>query len=135
MVFVLCCSDLFLCVFHCSSLEFCKQILNLFVVSVQFMISFYVSQLTLRNCIEECKFPPEPDAICRYQQCHGHSKIQIYFTDPDFKVNFWFKRVWEIKFHVYMFSPTFRLKGYLEHTILSYLLLSCAVFSSCLFYF
>ncbi|XP_064923759.1 E3 ubiquitin-protein ligase TTC3 isoform X1 [Columba livia] len=42
-------------------------------------------QLTLRNCIEECKFPPEPDAICRYQQCHGHSKIQIYFTDPDFK--------------------------------------------------
>ncbi|KAM9300003.1 E3 ubiquitin-protein ligase TTC3 isoform 3-T3 [Morus bassanus] len=42
-------------------------------------------QLILKNCIEECKFPPEPDAICRYQQCHGHSKIQIYFTDPDFK--------------------------------------------------
>ncbi|XP_072702580.1 E3 ubiquitin-protein ligase TTC3 isoform X3 [Ciconia boyciana] len=42
-------------------------------------------QLILKNCIEECKFPPEPDAICRYQQCYGHSKIQIYFTDPDFK--------------------------------------------------
>ncbi|POI35088.1 hypothetical protein CIB84_001160 [Bambusicola thoracicus] len=42
-------------------------------------------QLFLKNCIEECKFPPEPDAICRYQQCHGHSKIQIFFTDPDFK--------------------------------------------------
>ncbi|KAM6139822.1 E3 ubiquitin-protein ligase TTC3 isoform 1-T1 [Pterocles gutturalis] len=42
-------------------------------------------QLILKNCIEECKFPPEPDAVCRYQQCHGHSKIQIYFTDPDFK--------------------------------------------------
>ncbi|KFO88570.1 E3 ubiquitin-protein ligase TTC3, partial [Buceros rhinoceros silvestris] len=42
-------------------------------------------QLSLKNCIEECKFPPEPDAVCRYQQCHGHSKIQIYFTDPDFK--------------------------------------------------
>ncbi|XP_061857095.1 E3 ubiquitin-protein ligase TTC3 isoform X3 [Colius striatus] len=42
-------------------------------------------QLLLRNCIEECKFPPEPDAICRYHQCHGHSKIQIFFTDPDFK--------------------------------------------------
>lgn len=42
-------------------------------------------QLILKNYIEECKFPPEPDAICRYQQCHGHSKIQIYFTDPDFK--------------------------------------------------
>ncbi|NXN72341.1 TTC3 ligase, partial [Himantopus himantopus] len=42
-------------------------------------------QLILKNCIEECKFPPEPDAICRYRQCHGHSKIQIFFTDPDFK--------------------------------------------------
>ncbi|KAM6382779.1 E3 ubiquitin-protein ligase TTC3 isoform 7-T8 [Alca torda] len=42
-------------------------------------------QLILKNCIEECKFPPEPDAICRYQQCRGHSKIQIFFTDPDFK--------------------------------------------------
>ncbi|XP_056366168.1 E3 ubiquitin-protein ligase TTC3 isoform X2 [Oenanthe melanoleuca] len=42
-------------------------------------------QIALRNCIEECKFPPEPDAVCRYQQCHGYSKIQIYFTDPDFK--------------------------------------------------
>ncbi|KAM7066771.1 E3 ubiquitin-protein ligase TTC3 isoform 1-T1 [Acridotheres tristis] len=42
-------------------------------------------QMALRNCIEECKFPPEPDAVCRYQQCHGYSKIQIYFTDPDFK--------------------------------------------------
>ncbi|XP_033915944.1 E3 ubiquitin-protein ligase TTC3 isoform X2 [Melopsittacus undulatus] len=42
-------------------------------------------QLTLKNCIEECKFPPKPDAICRYQQCHGHCKIQIFFTDPDFK--------------------------------------------------
>ncbi|XP_043363393.1 E3 ubiquitin-protein ligase TTC3 isoform X7 [Dermochelys coriacea] len=42
-------------------------------------------QLILENLIEECKFPPEPDAVCSYQQCHGHSKIQIYFTDPDFK--------------------------------------------------
>ncbi|XP_065597809.1 E3 ubiquitin-protein ligase TTC3 isoform X2 [Cyrtonyx montezumae] len=42
-------------------------------------------QLLLKNCIEECKFPPEPDAVCRYQRCHGYSKIQIYFTDPDFK--------------------------------------------------
>ncbi|NXL92872.1 TTC3 ligase, partial [Alectura lathami] len=42
-------------------------------------------QLILKNCIEECKFPPEPDAVCRYQQCRGHSKIQIFFTDPDFK--------------------------------------------------
>ncbi|XP_074670451.1 E3 ubiquitin-protein ligase TTC3 isoform X3 [Strix aluco] len=42
-------------------------------------------QLILKNCIEECKFPPQPDAICRYQQCYGYSKVQIFFTDPDFK--------------------------------------------------
>ncbi|XP_075767908.1 E3 ubiquitin-protein ligase TTC3 isoform X1 [Pelodiscus sinensis] len=42
-------------------------------------------QLMLENFIGECKFPPEPDAVCSYQQFHGHSKIQIYFTDPDFK--------------------------------------------------
>ncbi|XP_028902372.1 E3 ubiquitin-protein ligase TTC3 isoform X1 [Ornithorhynchus anatinus] len=42
-------------------------------------------QSMLENYIEECKFPPEPDAVCSYQNCHGHSKIQIYLTDPDFK--------------------------------------------------
>ncbi|XP_063249276.1 E3 ubiquitin-protein ligase TTC3 isoform X5 [Prinia subflava] len=42
-------------------------------------------QMALRNYIEECIFPPEPDAVCRYHLCHGYSKIQIYFTDPDFK--------------------------------------------------
>ncbi|XP_019379597.1 PREDICTED: E3 ubiquitin-protein ligase TTC3 isoform X4 [Gavialis gangeticus] len=42
-------------------------------------------QLMLKDYIEECKFPPAPDAVCRYQECSGHSKIQIYFTDPDFK--------------------------------------------------
>ncbi|XP_071031002.1 E3 ubiquitin-protein ligase TTC3 [Oncorhynchus clarkii lewisi] len=39
----------------------------------------------LEESIEMCKFPPKPDAICRHQNCHGHSKIEIYFTDPDFK--------------------------------------------------
>uniref|UniRef100_A0A8C7SHB5 RING-type E3 ubiquitin transferase n=1 Tax=Oncorhynchus mykiss TaxID=8022 RepID=A0A8C7SHB5_ONCMY len=38
-----------------------------------------------KESIEMCKFPPKPDAICRHQNCHGHSKIEIYFTDPDFK--------------------------------------------------
>ncbi|XP_039911217.1 E3 ubiquitin-protein ligase TTC3 [Hirundo rustica] len=42
-------------------------------------------QVALKNYLEKCRFPPEPDAVCRYQQCHGYSKIQIYFTDPDFK--------------------------------------------------
>ncbi|KAF7251068.1 E3 ubiquitin-protein ligase TTC3, partial [Varanus komodoensis] len=41
-------------------------------------------QVILEDCIEECKFPPNPDAICRYQQCQAH-KIKIYFSDPDFK--------------------------------------------------
>ncbi|KAG8136523.1 hypothetical protein E2320_005099 [Naja naja] len=41
-------------------------------------------QVILEDCITECKFPPKPDALCRYQQCQAH-KIQIYFNDPDFK--------------------------------------------------
>ncbi|KAL0994489.1 hypothetical protein UPYG_G00122920 [Umbra pygmaea] len=39
----------------------------------------------LEECIERCTFPPKPDAVCRHPNCHGHSKIEIYFTDPDFK--------------------------------------------------
>ncbi|XP_036379577.1 E3 ubiquitin-protein ligase TTC3 isoform X1 [Megalops cyprinoides] len=39
----------------------------------------------LEKNIEMCKFPPKPDALCRNQKCQGHSKIEIYFTDPDFK--------------------------------------------------
>ncbi|XP_051840818.1 E3 ubiquitin-protein ligase TTC3 isoform X3 [Antechinus flavipes] len=42
-------------------------------------------QLILENHIEECKFPPDPDAVCCYQKCNGYSKIQIYLNDPDFK--------------------------------------------------
>ncbi|XP_044140323.1 E3 ubiquitin-protein ligase TTC3-like isoform X1 [Bufo gargarizans] len=42
-------------------------------------------QVLLNNCIEECKFPPKPDAICRYEQCLSLPKAQIYFSDPDFK--------------------------------------------------
>ncbi|XP_056653054.1 E3 ubiquitin-protein ligase TTC3 isoform X3 [Monodelphis domestica] len=42
-------------------------------------------QLILENHIEECKFPPNPDAVCCYQKCNGYSKIQIYLSDPDFK--------------------------------------------------
>ncbi|KFQ18391.1 E3 ubiquitin-protein ligase TTC3, partial [Merops nubicus] len=59
-------------------------------------------QLMLKNCIEECKFPPEPDAICRYQQCHGQSKIQIFFTDPDFKgfIRFTCCQQCRVEFHI-----------------------------------
>ncbi|XP_053772952.1 E3 ubiquitin-protein ligase TTC3 isoform X2 [Desmodus rotundus] len=39
----------------------------------------------LEKFIEECRFPPVPDAVCSYQNCRGSSKIQIYITDPDFK--------------------------------------------------
>nr|XP_045005791.1 E3 ubiquitin-protein ligase TTC3 isoform X3 [Jaculus jaculus] len=42
-------------------------------------------QVLLEKFVEECKFPPVPDAICCYQKCRGYSKIQIYITDPDFK--------------------------------------------------
>lgn len=39
----------------------------------------------LEKFIEECRFPPVPDAVCSYQNCCGASKVQIYITDPDFK--------------------------------------------------
>ncbi|KAG8590994.1 hypothetical protein GDO81_007005 [Engystomops pustulosus] len=42
-------------------------------------------QVLLNNYIEECKFPPKPDAVCRYEQCLSLPKAQIYFSDPDFK--------------------------------------------------
>ncbi|XP_073473302.1 E3 ubiquitin-protein ligase TTC3 isoform X2 [Aquarana catesbeiana] len=42
-------------------------------------------EILLDTCIEECKFPPKPNAVCRFEQCLGLPKIQIYFTDPDFK--------------------------------------------------
>ncbi|KAM9697415.1 E3 ubiquitin-protein ligase TTC3 isoform 2-T2 [Dama dama] len=42
-------------------------------------------KMLLEKFVEECRFPPVPDAICCYQKCHGYSKIQIYITDPDFK--------------------------------------------------
>lgn len=44
-------------------------------------------QNILEEAIELCRFPPMPDAICRHEKCHGHLKAEIYFTDPDFKVN------------------------------------------------
>ncbi|XP_066477268.1 E3 ubiquitin-protein ligase TTC3 isoform X2 [Tiliqua scincoides] len=38
----------------------------------------------LEDRITECKFYPNPDAVCRYQQCQAR-KMEIYFSDPDFK--------------------------------------------------
>uniref|UniRef100_A0A8C5G3G8 RING-type E3 ubiquitin transferase n=1 Tax=Gouania willdenowi TaxID=441366 RepID=A0A8C5G3G8_GOUWI len=35
--------------------------------------------------IETCRFPPPPDAICRFETCLNPLKTLIYFTDPDFK--------------------------------------------------
>ncbi|XP_052014937.1 E3 ubiquitin-protein ligase TTC3 isoform X5 [Apodemus sylvaticus] len=42
-------------------------------------------KMMLEKFVEECKFPPVPDAVCCYKKCRGYSKIQIYLTDPDFK--------------------------------------------------
>ncbi|XP_031216475.1 E3 ubiquitin-protein ligase TTC3 [Mastomys coucha] len=42
-------------------------------------------KMMLEKFVEECRFPPVPDAVCCYQKCRGYSKIQIYLTDPDFK--------------------------------------------------
>lgn len=51
-----------------------------------FILEFVCLQDMLEDHINECKFPPSPDAICRYQQCQAR-KMEIYFSDPDFKVN------------------------------------------------
>ncbi|XP_058483305.1 E3 ubiquitin-protein ligase TTC3 [Solea solea] len=39
----------------------------------------------LENAIELCKFPPVPDAVCRFEKGHSSLKAEIYITDPDFK--------------------------------------------------
>ncbi|XP_020496201.2 E3 ubiquitin-protein ligase TTC3 [Labrus bergylta] len=39
----------------------------------------------LENNLELCRFPPAPDAVCRLVKCLGHSKTEIYITDPNFK--------------------------------------------------
>ncbi|KAM6970068.1 E3 ubiquitin-protein ligase TTC3 [Aplochiton taeniatus] len=44
----------------------------------------YLKEL-LQKAIEVCRFHPKPDATCCHENCHGHSKVEIYFTDPDFK--------------------------------------------------
>ncbi|KAM9332192.1 E3 ubiquitin-protein ligase TTC3 isoform 1-T1 [Pholidichthys leucotaenia] len=40
---------------------------------------------SLESCIELCKFPSPPDAVCRLEKCSCSLKAEIYFTDPDFK--------------------------------------------------
>ncbi|XP_024921263.1 E3 ubiquitin-protein ligase TTC3 isoform X2 [Cynoglossus semilaevis] len=39
----------------------------------------------LESFIELCRFPPVPDAVCRFEKCNTSSKVEIYLTDPDFK--------------------------------------------------
>uniref|UniRef100_A0A1A7Z5N6 RING-type E3 ubiquitin transferase n=1 Tax=Iconisemion striatum TaxID=60296 RepID=A0A1A7Z5N6_9TELE len=39
----------------------------------------------LECCIELCRFPPAPDAVCRLDSCLCPLKPEIYLTDPDFK--------------------------------------------------
>ncbi|XP_069492191.1 E3 ubiquitin-protein ligase TTC3 [Ambystoma mexicanum] len=59
-------------------------------------------QMLLEKCIDECKFPPKPDAICRYPQCHGRNKKQIYFTDPDFEgfIRVFCCHLCKVEFHI-----------------------------------
>lgn len=46
----------------------------------------FCSQDVLESCIETCKFPAPPIAICRLHQSVDHQKAEIYYTDRDFKV-------------------------------------------------
>ena len=45
-------------------------------------------QKTLADLLSECRNPPEPAAVCRYEQCEENA--QIYPTDPEFRVQFKF---------------------------------------------
>lgn len=56
-------------------------------ISTHFFFCILFLKEVLESAIDICKFPPIPDAICRFEKCHGHVKAEIYFTDPDFKVN------------------------------------------------
>ncbi|XP_006814782.2 E3 ubiquitin-protein ligase TTC3-like [Saccoglossus kowalevskii] len=38
-----------------------------------------------KSLILLCKAPPPPDTVCRYEHCTGFYKVQIYYSDPDFK--------------------------------------------------
>ncbi|XP_063812625.1 E3 ubiquitin-protein ligase TTC3 isoform X2 [Pseudophryne corroboree] len=59
-------------------------------------------QVILDNCIEECKFPPKPNAVCRYENCLSLPKTQIYFSDPDFKgfIRMMCCRYCRVEFHI-----------------------------------
>ncbi|XP_069058643.1 E3 ubiquitin-protein ligase TTC3-like [Pleurodeles waltl] len=59
-------------------------------------------QMLLEKCIEECKFPPKPDAICHYPLCTGGNNKQIYFTDPDFEgfIRLFCCHLCKVEFHI-----------------------------------
>lgn len=64
-----------------------KQTISLHILLYLAYLVFFSFQDILESAIESCKFPPSPDAVCRLEKCHSHLKAEIYFTDPDFKVN------------------------------------------------
>ncbi|XP_041437100.1 E3 ubiquitin-protein ligase TTC3 [Xenopus laevis] len=83
-------------------------------------------QSLLESRIEECKFPPKPDAICRYKQCLSLPKSQIYFTDPDFKG---FIRVMcclscTVEFHVFCWKKL-KANNYSDKADRDFLTISC----------
>ena len=43
-------------------------------------------QVALKGLLDMCTYPPPPDVVCRYENCKGYYKVQIYFSDPDFQV-------------------------------------------------
>lgn len=60
--------------------------LNLYYKKKVLIWTLSVLKEHLEKFIEVCKFPPKADAMCRHQHCLAHT-IQIYFSDPDFKVS------------------------------------------------
>ena len=60
-------------------------------IIITIMIFYIVSlrivrlQATFENYISLCKYPPNPDAVCKFENCVRHTP-NIYLCDPDFKV-------------------------------------------------
>ena len=42
--------------------------------------------MALQMLLNTCRFPPAPDARCKYRPCNSHYSINIYINDPDLKV-------------------------------------------------
>lgn len=41
----------------------------------------------MEDLLKETKFPPKPDAVCKFHVDTDNLKKEMYFSDPDYKVD------------------------------------------------